>query len=199
MPAHDRPDSYTLDELTSAADVTVRTVRYYISEGLLPPPDGSGRGARYSAEHRDRLDLIASLKRRHLPLKEIRHYLEALTGDEIAELAEEERGETGISFAPRNPIGDQHDSHVSMSMADASYDTPPDESSALDYIRSIRQEPVPHRPVYVPPPRVEPDRQWRRLTISPEAELLISDELYRRRQRQIESLLQWARRIVNEP
>ncbi len=199
MPAHDRPDSYTLDELTSAADVTVRTVRYYIAEGLLPPPDGSGRGARYSAAHRDRLDLIASLKLRHLPLKEIRRYLEALTGDEIAEFVREEREEVGASFAPRSPIADQRGYNVSMSMADASYDTTPDESSALGYIRSIRQEPVPHRPVHAPPLRPGPDRQWRRLTISPEAELMISDELYRRRQRQIESLMQWARRIVNEP
>ncbi|MBL8128342.1 MAG: MerR family DNA-binding transcriptional regulator, partial [Chloroflexia bacterium] len=32
----------TLADLTEAADVSTRTVRYYIAEGLLPPPEGAG-------------------------------------------------------------------------------------------------------------------------------------------------------------
>ncbi len=32
--------TYSLEELTERAGVTVRTVRYYIAEGLLPPPVG---------------------------------------------------------------------------------------------------------------------------------------------------------------
>lgn len=198
MSAPDRNDTYTLDELTSAADVTVRTVRYYIAEGLLPPPEGSGRGARYSAHHRDRLDVIGSLKQRHLPLKEIRHHLQQLAPDELTDLACEVRLEADTDRSPmvRGSVADEDVTYASAHMAEPNESTSGD-SPALDYIRSIREEPIPHRHVPVPP--AESDRQWRRLPISPDAELMVSDDLYRRRREQIESLLTWARRVINEP
>ena len=65
----------TLGALTAAADVSVRTVRYYIAEGLLPPPEGSGPGSAYTQGHLDRLRLIQRLKEAYLPLKEIRRRL----------------------------------------------------------------------------------------------------------------------------
>ena len=68
----------TLGELTAAADVSVRTVRYYIAEGLLPPPEGSGPGSAYTQGHLDRLRLIQRLKEAYLPLKEIRRRLSGL-------------------------------------------------------------------------------------------------------------------------
>ena len=74
----DDASSFSLDELASEADVTPRTIRYYIAEGLLPPPDSPGRNARYSQEHLDRLRLIASMKDRYLPLKEIRRTLASM-------------------------------------------------------------------------------------------------------------------------
>lgn len=56
---------FSLEELVDAANsllrdkprlqVTARTVRYYIAEGLLPRPDGPPKFARYSAEHLSRL------------------------------------------------------------------------------------------------------------------------------------------------
>ena len=49
-----RAGALTLAELTEAADVSVRTVRYYIAEGLLPPPEGSGPGSAYARGHLDR-------------------------------------------------------------------------------------------------------------------------------------------------
>src|SRR5919107_3546863 len=73
----------TLGELTAAADVSVRTVRYYIAEGLLPPPEGSGPGSAYTQGHLDRLLLIQRLKEAYLPLKEIRRRLSGLSDDEV--------------------------------------------------------------------------------------------------------------------
>ncbi|MDP9366568.1 MAG: MerR family transcriptional regulator, partial [Chloroflexota bacterium] len=72
-----------LKELTEAAGVSVRTVRYYIAEGLLPPPAGAGPGSHYTAAHLDRLRLIARLKAAYLPLKEIRR---RLAGQDDAEV-----------------------------------------------------------------------------------------------------------------
>src|SRR5918993_4111244 len=76
----------TLGELTAAADVSVRTVRYYIAEGLLPPPEGSGPGSAYNQGHLNRLRLIQRLKEAYLPLKEIRRRLSGLSDDEVRSL-----------------------------------------------------------------------------------------------------------------
>lgn len=71
-------DLLSLAELVDEADVTVRTVRYYIAEGLLPPPIGAGPGSAYGQGHLDRLHLIQRLKEAYLPLKEIRRRLAGL-------------------------------------------------------------------------------------------------------------------------
>src|SRR4051812_15528391 len=69
---------YSLQELTRAANVSVRTVRYYIAEGLLPPPVSAGARSFYGEPHLDRLRLIGLLKDSFLPLKEIRRRLTGL-------------------------------------------------------------------------------------------------------------------------
>ncbi|MCC6312380.1 MAG: MerR family transcriptional regulator [Thermomicrobiales bacterium] len=68
-------DRLTLQELTDAAGVSVRTVRYYITEGLLPPALGAGSSSFYVPAHLNRLRLIGRLKDGYLPLKEIRRRL----------------------------------------------------------------------------------------------------------------------------
>jgi DNA-binding transcriptional MerR regulator len=47
--------TYSLDELATLAELPRRTVRYYIQLGLVPAPEGSGRGAHYGTVHLDRL------------------------------------------------------------------------------------------------------------------------------------------------
>ncbi len=81
---HPRPP-YSLDELTELAGVTIRTVRYYIAEGLLPPPDGGGSRSTYTDVHLNRLRLISRLKDAYLPLREIRRQLQGLTDEEIVQ------------------------------------------------------------------------------------------------------------------
>lgn len=78
---------YSLDELSRLADISPRTVRYYIVEGLLPPPLTSGRNATYSQEHLDRLNAIAAMKEMYLPLREIRHRLNTLTSEQMRDSA----------------------------------------------------------------------------------------------------------------
>ncbi len=72
-------------ELARQAGVTPRTVRYYVEQGLLPPP-GRGRIAEYTAEHLKALRLIQRLKEHYLPLDEIRDTLQRLTAQEVEDL-----------------------------------------------------------------------------------------------------------------
>ncbi len=72
-------------ELARQAQVTPRTIRYYVEQGLLPPP-GRGRIAIYGEEHLKAIRLIQRLKRHYLPLDEIRDTLQRLTPAEVEEL-----------------------------------------------------------------------------------------------------------------
>ena len=69
---------YSLTELANLAGVSVRTVRYYQSQGLLSSSGTSGPGAKYGEAHLDRLRLIRRLQREHLPLAEIRRQLDEI-------------------------------------------------------------------------------------------------------------------------
>jgi DNA-binding transcriptional MerR regulator len=72
----------TVDELAARAGVTVRTVRFYSTKGLLPPPVlGPRRVGRYGPEHLARLALIEELQSQGLTLAAIERYLEQLPED----------------------------------------------------------------------------------------------------------------------
>jgi len=76
-------DPYSLSDLARLADVTPRTVRYYVAQGLLPSPEAAGPATRYTDGHLARLRLIKRLQRDHLPLAEIRARLERMGDEEV--------------------------------------------------------------------------------------------------------------------
>lgn len=51
----EQPSLYSIDELAELGGVSRRTVRYYVQRGLIPPPDGTGRGRHYGRAHIDAL------------------------------------------------------------------------------------------------------------------------------------------------
>ena len=77
---------FLISELADRAGVTPRTIRYYTDEGLLPPPEVRGKYAYYDQEHLDRLELINRLKARHLPLREIRMIVTALSKEDVSDM-----------------------------------------------------------------------------------------------------------------
>lgn len=79
-------NNFTIGELAADAGVTPRTIRYYVSEGLLPPPGGSGPNRVYGREHSTRLMLIKRLQQEHLPLHEIKSRLARVTLAEMENL-----------------------------------------------------------------------------------------------------------------
>src|SRR6185503_5191336 len=90
----------TIEELADRAGVSVRTVRYYISQGLLAGPGSRGRAAAYGAEHLARLRLIRRLAEQHVPLGEQRRRLEGLSlADVRSLLGDEERHDRALERA----------------------------------------------------------------------------------------------------
>jgi DNA-binding transcriptional MerR regulator len=89
---------YRVEQLAAACDVSVDTVRYYQSRGLLPQPDREGRVAWYGDVHAQRIDRIRDLQRKGLTLAAIGRVLRGELGDADTDLAAavaEARGDVG--------------------------------------------------------------------------------------------------------
>jgi DNA-binding transcriptional MerR regulator len=211
----------SLAELTEEADVSVRTVRYYIGEGLLPPPEGAGPGSAYGQGHLDRLRLIQRLKTAYLPLKEIRRRLAGLSDDDVRRVlaAEEERMPVAReeSAAYDASLASARD-YLSLLEPRARYYTEPLDlrlpSSPLGAAQPAAAsgpEIAPDaarargpRPAGVVHARREPAREpaetaaeglWHRIALGDEAELVISERVYARHRDRVDWLVRWARKV----
>lgn len=198
---------YSLSELTNAAGVSVRTVRYYVAEGLLPPPVSAGPKSHYTQAHLDRLQLIGQLKASYLPLREIRRYLDRLDDDEVRQLVKQAVADSAMSPASE----DWPESHI---LADRlpPVPSPPQaqphlqpSDSAAEYLARIMNRnrnrdsashpitpPITHHPSSIP----HDASTWRRIPLGDDAELLIREEAYRRKRDRIDWLSEWARKVL---
>ena len=66
----------TLAELADATGIPARTIRFYISRGLLEGPAKAGRGAVYTSAHVERLEKIKALQAEGRLLSEIAPLME---------------------------------------------------------------------------------------------------------------------------
>jgi DNA-binding transcriptional MerR regulator len=71
----------TLAELADASGIPARTIRFYISRGLLEGPAKAGRGAVYTGAHLERLEKIKALQSQGRHLSEITPLLEGAPED----------------------------------------------------------------------------------------------------------------------
>jgi DNA-binding transcriptional MerR regulator len=222
-PMMDDEPRYSLSELTDEAGVSVRTVRYYVAEGLLPPPVTAGPRSFYTRAHLDRLRLIDRLKTSYLPLKEIRRRLTALDDEEVRRLV-----------AVETPASPPAARVAAPRMIREPAAGPPD--SAASYIARLMHRPAPAAAAASPaaPLRAElqtddhevarmtapveevPDMvadflaepmmaapvpeevgatSWRRIPVGEDAELLVREEAYQRKRDRVEWLVGWARKV----
>jgi DNA-binding transcriptional MerR regulator len=67
--------TYTIEQLSEKTGYSIRTIRYYIQEGLLEPPAGRGRGGYYYDSHLRRLLEIKAMQDRGMKLVGIQEML----------------------------------------------------------------------------------------------------------------------------
>jgi DNA-binding transcriptional MerR regulator len=175
---------YSIGELAEEAGVSTRTIRYYVSEGLLPPPVGAGPNSRYTDAHLSQLGIIGRLKEQYLPLREIRRRL---------------IGHGDIPAAPAAaPLPSEYHgpSRRDREIAeDRALNRMP--SAAAHFVSNSRPAPeLRHHTLAKPTSPPEREQAWRRVSISDEAELLITEDQYRRHQDKIDWLIQWAKRVL---
>lgn len=93
---------YRVEQLAASCDVSVDTIRYYQSRGLLPQPAREGRVAVYDDGHVERIRRIHDLQRKGLTLAAIGRVVrdEVMDGDaDLAVAVAEELGEIGEDSA----------------------------------------------------------------------------------------------------
>jgi DNA-binding transcriptional MerR regulator len=71
----------TLPELTERLGLSVRTVRFYASRGLIPPPIRKGRAGYYDEGHVARLELVLELQSHGFTLAAIEKYVAGIADD----------------------------------------------------------------------------------------------------------------------
>ena len=167
-------NTLTLQEICERASVTPRTVRYYIQQGLLPPPDGAGRGATYSQVHLDRLQLILKLKKQHQPLTQIRRRLEGVNPEDVARLLR------STTVVKANSAADYVRAVLSGQQANIE---PPLALPA---------------PSFHKPRQTQTRSRWERHTISPEVEIHIQRPLSREANHRVRELLHLAQKLFDQ-
>lgn len=168
-------EKFLIHELAERAQTTIRTIRYYTDEGLLPQPDMQGKYAYYNRSHLNRLELIRRLKEAYLPLREIKQIINSLNDAEVILRLEEKQAVS--------PAGKLENGVAPTSAG----------SDAMDYIAKLMHEQSRHRPVNMPgsqpgtlpqpavslPPvvalKLPVGESWRRIAITPGIELAVRD------------------------
>ena len=174
---------YTLTDLADEAEVSTRTVRYYIQHDLLPPPKGAGPGAHYDQGHLGRLRLIKRLQKSHLPLAEIRKQIKPLSDEGVNAVLEKEPGEVaGTAIEYIREILNVRESPLQAS---------PMPLKGLVFA-DVQRSPA-------PPTNAEPTRaQWERIGLSPDIELHVRRPLSHPQNKAVNRILEDAREILQE-
>jgi DNA-binding transcriptional MerR regulator len=171
---------YSLGELAKLADVTPRTVRFYIEQGLLPEPTSLGPKARYTDEHLERLLAIKKMQAAHLPLAEIRQQLRLAPPRFPAPAAQ----------APA-PSPSEAIDYIQGVLGRRSADSLPRVAASL---------PMPAPPQSQPTVQSEPSTrsQWERISLDPDVELHVRRPLTRQNTKRVERLITIARQLFEE-
>ena len=208
---------YSLTELADLAGVTPRTVRYYLSQGLLPAVGQSGPGSKYYPGHLARLRLIRRLQGEHLPLAEIRRRLDELDDDEIRELTGSDEPapppdsaldylravlgpRPGLARSMPSPGARTRPAMRVRAGMPAMRDTtgPPHIPNA---VAERLDEPYASAPApAATPASVQPIErsQWDRIVLAPDVELHIRRPLARAQNKQVDRLITIARELLEK-
>jgi DNA-binding transcriptional MerR regulator len=186
--------TYTIEELAERVGTPVRTIRFYIAEGLLSGPGTRGKAASYSGEHLLRLRLIRRLSEQRVPLAEMRDLLSRLSLEEEQALLDEEdkramqRERAAQAPSPKEYLGTLlQQAQAARQPAASSPPAPaaPSSASAERYPRPVNM--LPSQPADV----------WQRWELAPGVELHVKVDVADQQRSLIERLL-WAARAADQ-
>ena len=187
-------EEYTIEDLAKRSGLPVRTVRYYMQQGLVPGPDTAGKYASYSSRHLDHLLMIQRLKGLHLPLKEISHLITNMSAEDMRHVL---HFQEVLAFNNEKSIGKPDLKNNS------------DISSAMDYIEALalrqgRVKRIAEEPTMqyalsepIPAPSAQPER-WSKIRLAEGVELNVREQESRALRKEIALLIESAKRILGK-
>ena len=207
----------SLETLSQLTGIEQRTIRSWISQGLLLPPDKAGRGAQYPKWNVDRALAVRALKELHgESLSSIRKRIMLASDSEIREWAKETSSTLHLKESPReylNRIRGQN--KMENRMADFSRHS----MSFSNPKMQMAEEPpvlrdIEHKQFFSdvagvegliqllqsilarPAPRRARGKTWTRISITPDVEISIRGELEPRDRALFEQLADLLRAIL---
>ena len=190
---------FTITELSTLSGVPVRTIRYYVAQGLIPSPGREGAATRYGEATLARLRLVKQLQAAHQPLSGIRERLSALSDDDVI----------GLAATPEPPPAEDALEYVRSLLGRPAGLAASEPHVALRAGRFLRDvdlapralslapaEPVrtdaPPTPTPAPPER----SQWDRIVLEPDIELHVRRPLSRQQNQRVDRLVAFARQLL---
>jgi len=195
----------SMAELAAAADVPVRTVRFYISQDLLASPEGRGRAATYTEEHLERLRLIRALVDQRVPLREIKETVGPMSASDVRKLlAQEQQRSTqedrARSRSPRDYVSALLERSkrapspkaLSVRAIDASGPKPMTRSAAESLSEAVPWAPLPSPSGGARTP-IDPAATWYRIQLAPGLELHVDGSKQEALQALVERIVELSR------
>jgi DNA-binding transcriptional MerR regulator len=173
-----------ISELARKANVSVRTIRFYIAEGLLPAPQARGRVSFYDEDALLRLQVIRLLKDAFLPLREIRERLAGLSTGEVRELLLTLEQTPKVRNSSNISAVDYIDQITARNQAPRASMAEPEIQFSPIMRRAIPMVPEPQ-----PVPQAE---KWRHYRVAPGVIVLANDSMDRAAEKKLEELLKFA-------
>jgi len=173
-----------ISELARKANVSVRTIRFYIAEGLLPAPQPRGRFSIYDEDALLRLQVIRYLKDAFLPLREIRERLAGLSTGEVRELLTTLEQTPTVRNMSNISAVDYIDQITERNQAPRAK-----MAESVKPFSPLMQRAIPIMPEPQPVPQAE---KWRHYRISPGVIVLVNESLDRAAEKKLEELLKFA-------
>lgn len=195
-------EKYLIHELAEIAQTTVRTIRYYTDEGLLPQPEIHGKYAYYTSEHLRRLELIRQMKEAYLPLREIRQKLLNMNETEINQWQQTyasprqvaEKTDEGIKISTEP--GASAKAYIARLMGNqegkAAAPSVPITTPAVSVPNAAKE-----LPIQSPPPSYSIVENWQRIDLAPGVELHVQEPLDAEKDSRIRQLLRYAQKIFS--
>ena len=192
MDMNETEQKLTIEGLAKSVGISVRTVRFYITQGLIPGPRARGKSATYDEEHLLRLRLVRRLSEQRVPLAEIRERVSGLSLAAIRSLLQEEdRRDAELRRADKNLSPKEYISDL-LNRARATRRLAVFTESAFDLNISAIPRAALHAQAHETLPPSQPTETWYRWELATGVELHVKSSENARHADLIERLLRLA-------
>jgi len=199
-------EKFLIHELAERAQTTIRTIRYYTDEGLLPQPVLHGKYAYYTPSHLNRLELIRRMKDAYLPLREIRQIMISLSDEEVELRLNENtqpdsKAELQTSLDQSAKVsGSKALEYISQVMEQQSHHRPKDLQVGVPVLQSSQAGAVSQsksQPARIPVPRkpVSEGETWQRISLKPGVELSLREPVSLEDADRVQQLITFANKL----